>query len=99
QVRWGVCGFGAYYPSHCLGGGAARREQAGTLDGVVVSFRCRTRRVRPISLKAHAGQGWFTEHRPARQRATYNRRHGVRKLMGAYHVGATRCGVVSRSAG
>ncbi|MGH9113363.1 MAG: hypothetical protein ACRDZN_13880, partial [Acidimicrobiales bacterium] len=30
--------------------------------------------------------------RPARQRATYNRRHGVGKLMGAYHVGATRWG-------
>lgn len=63
---------------------AYQGAEAGTLDGVVVSFdECG-----PISLKPHAGRGWFPKGRPARQRATYHRRHGVRKLMGAYDVGA-----------
>jgi len=65
---------------------AYQGAEAGTLDGVVVSFdECG-----PISLKPHAGQGWFPSGRPARQRATYNRTHGVRKLLGAYDVGADR---------
>lgn len=65
---------------------AYKGAEAGTLDGVVVSFdECG-----PISLKPHAGQGWFTKKRPARQRATYHRHHGVRKLLGAYDVGADR---------
>jgi len=65
---------------------AYKGAEAGTIDGVVVSFdECG-----PISLKPHPGQGWFARGRPARQRATYNRRHGVRKLMGAYDVGADR---------
>lgn len=65
---------------------AYKGAEAGTLDGVVVSFdECG-----PISLKPHAGQGWFTKGRPGRQRATYNRHHGVRKLLGAYDVGADR---------
>jgi len=65
---------------------AYKGAEAGTLDGVVVSFdECG-----PISLKPHAGQGWFAKGRPARQRATYNRHHGVRKLLGAYDVGADR---------
>ena len=60
--------------------------EAGTLDGVVVSFdECG-----PISLKPQAGRGWFLAGRPGRQRATYNRTHGVRKLLGAYDVGADR---------
>jgi transposase len=62
---------------------AYRGAEAGTLDGVVVCFdECG-----PISLKPHAGQGWFQEGRPARQRATYRRLGGVRKLLGAYDVG------------
>jgi transposase len=66
---------------------AYKGAEAGTLDGVVVvSFdECG-----PISLKPQAGQGWFTKGRPARQRATYSRHHGVRKLMGAYDVGGDR---------
>lgn len=65
---------------------AYKAAEAGTIDGVVVSFdECG-----PISLKPHAGQGWFKEKRPGRQRATYNRKHGVRKLMGAYDVGADK---------
>jgi transposase len=66
--------------------GAYRAAEAGALDGVLVSFdECG-----PISLKPHPGQGWFTANRPARQRATYKRTKGVRKLMGAYDVGADR---------
>jgi transposase len=65
---------------------AYQAAEAGTLDGVLVCFdECG-----PISLKPHAGQGWFQRGRPARQRATYHRRAGVRKLMGAYDVGADR---------
>jgi transposase len=65
---------------------AYRGAEAGTLDGVVISFdECG-----PISLKPHAGRGWFTTKRPARQRATFRRTHGVRKLLGAYDVGADR---------
>lgn len=65
---------------------AYKAAEAGTLDGVLVSFdECG-----PISLKPQAGHGWFPRGRPARQRATYNRRHGTRKLMGAYDVGADR---------
>lgn len=65
---------------------AYRGAEAGTLDGVVVSFdECG-----PISLKPHAGRGWFARKRPARQRATYHRHHGTRKLLGAYDVGADR---------
>jgi transposase len=63
---------------------AYQGAEAGTVDGVVVSFdECG-----PISLKPHPGAGWFPQRRPGRQRATYNRKHGVRKLMGAYDVGA-----------
>ena len=65
---------------------AYQGAEAGTLDGVVVSFdECG-----PISLKPQAGSGWFPKGRPARQRATYHRRSGVRKLLGAYDVGADR---------
>jgi transposase len=66
--------------------GAYKAAEGGTLDGVLVSFdECG-----PISLKPHPGRGWFTTKRPARQRATYKRTNGVRKLMGAYDVGADR---------
>jgi hypothetical protein len=65
---------------------AYKGAEAGTLDGVVDSFdECG-----PISLTPHAGHGWFPRGRPSRQRATYNRHHGVRKLPGAYDVGADR---------
>ena len=65
---------------------AYQGAEAGTLDGVVVSFdECG-----PISLRPHPGHGWFRTGRPDRQRATYNRNHGVRKLLGAYDVGADR---------
>ncbi|HET7489796.1 MAG TPA: IS630 family transposase [Acidimicrobiales bacterium] len=66
--------------------GAYRAAEAGTIDGVVVCFdECG-----PISLKPHAGAGWFAKGRPARQRATYHRHSGTRKLLGAYDVGADR---------
>lgn len=65
---------------------AYKAAEAGTLDGVLVCFdECG-----PISLKPHAGQGWFAKGRPARQRATYHRHAGTRKLLGAYDVGADR---------
>ena len=66
--------------------GAYKAAEAGRLDGVLVSFdECG-----PISLKPHPGQGWFATKRPARQRATYKKNHGVRKLLGAFDVGADR---------
>lgn len=66
--------------------GAYKAAEAGTLDGVLVSFdECG-----PISLKPHPGRGWFAQKRPARQRATYKRTKGVRQLLGAYDVGADR---------
>jgi transposase len=65
---------------------AYQGAEAGTLDGVVVSFdECG-----PISLKPYAGTGWFARSKPARQRATYHRYGGTRKLLGAYDVGADR---------
>jgi transposase len=58
--------------------------EAGTLDGVVVSFdECG-----PISLRPWPGCAWARKKRPLRQRATFNRRNGVRYLFGAYDVGA-----------
>jgi len=58
--------------------------EAGTLDGVVVSFdECG-----PISLRPWPGSAWARLKRPPRQRATFNRRNGVRYLFGAYDVGA-----------
>ena len=66
--------------------GAYKAAEAGTLDGVLVSFdECG-----PISLRPHPGRGWFARKRPARQRATYEKNKGVRKLLGAYDVGADR---------
>ena len=65
---------------------AYKGAEAGTLDGVVVSFdECG-----PISLKPYAGRGWFPKRTPARQRATYHRYGGTRNLLGAYDVGADR---------
>lgn len=69
-----------------MGAGRLQAAEAGTLDGVLVSFdECG-----PISLRPHLGRGWFTKKRPGRQRATYKKTKGVRKLMGAYDVGADR---------
>lgn len=66
--------------------GAYKAAETGTLDGVLVSFdECG-----PISLKPYAGSGWFPMKRPGRQRATYHRAGGTRKLLGAYDVGADR---------
>lgn len=65
---------------------AYKAAEAGTLNGVLVCFdECG-----PISLKPHGGSGWFEKGRPARQRATYHRKAGVRKLLGAYDVGADK---------
>jgi transposase len=66
--------------------GAYKAAEAGTLDGVLISFdECG-----PISLRPHPGRGWFAKKRPARQRATYKKNKGTRKLLGAYDVGADR---------
>ena len=65
---------------------AYQGAEAGTIDGVVVSFdECG-----PISLKPYLGHSWAESKQPPRQRATYTRRHGVQKLLGAYDVGADR---------
>ena len=50
--------------------------------GAVIAFD----QMGPISLRPMAGSGWAPAGRPERQRATYNRRHGVRYVMGAYDV-------------
>src|SRR5829696_1986285 len=55
-------------------------------DGVVVCFD----EMGPIQLIPHPGSGWAAEKRCERLRATYNRRHGVRYLFGAYDVHADR---------
>lgn len=52
-------------------------------DGPVVCFD----EMGPIQLIPHQGSGWAPERRPERLRATYNRKHGVRYLYGAYDVG------------
>ncbi len=55
-------------------------------DGVVVSFD----EMGPIGLIPHHGSGWAPRKRCERLRATYNRRHGVRYLFGAYDVHTDR---------
>jgi len=55
-------------------------------SGVVISFD----QMGPISLRPMAGAGWAPRKRPERQRATFNRRHGVRYVMGAFDVHADR---------
>jgi transposase len=54
--------------------------------GVVISFD----QMGPISLRPTAGSGWAPRKRPERQRATFNRRHGVRYVFGAYDVHGDR---------
>jgi transposase len=55
-------------------------------DGPVVCFD----EMGPIQLVPHQGAGWAPRGRPARHRATYNRRGGTRYLFGAYDVHADR---------
>src|SRR3954454_15014609 len=55
-------------------------------DGVVVCFD----EMGPIGLIPHHGAGWAAQRRCERLRATYNRRHGVRYLFGAYDVHSDR---------
>lgn len=52
--------------------------------GVVISFD----EMGPVSLCPHQGRGWAVRGRPERHRATYNRRNGVRYLVGALDVHA-----------
>lgn len=62
-----------------------RAAEAGTLTGaVVVCFD----EFGPLSIRPHQGSSWARRKRPVRLRADYNRRHGVRYLLGAYDVGA-----------
>jgi len=53
-------------------------------NGVVISFDEKG----PESLCPTQGRGWAQRGRPERLRATYNRRHGVRYLVGALDVHA-----------
>ena len=53
-------------------------------NGVVISFDEKG----PESLCPKQGRGWAQRGRPERLRATYNRRHGVRYLVGALDVHA-----------
>ena len=53
-------------------------------NGVVISFDEKG----PESLCPKQGRGWAPRGRPERHRATYNRRHGVRYLVGALDVHA-----------
>lgn len=53
-------------------------------DGPVISFD----QMGPISLRPIHGAGWAPLKRPERLRATYNRRHGVRYILGALDVHA-----------
>lgn len=61
---------------------ALYREQP--QNGVVISFDEKG----PESLCPRHGRGWARRGRPERHRATYNRRHGVRYLVGALDVHA-----------
>ena len=53
-------------------------------NGVVISFDEKG----PESLCPRHGRGWARRGRPQRHRATYNRRHGIRYLVGALDVHA-----------
>jgi transposase len=53
-------------------------------NGVVISFDEKG----PESLRPRHGQGWARRGRPERHRATYNRRQGIRYLVGALDVHA-----------
>ncbi len=61
----------------------ARAEAGHMTDAVVVCFD----EFGPLSIRPHQGAAWARRTRPARLRADYNRRHGVRYLFGAYDVG------------
>lgn len=62
-----------------------RAAEAGTLNNaVVVCFD----EFGPLSIRPHQGSSWARRKRSARLPADYNRRHGVRYLLGAYDVGA-----------
>ena len=54
--------------------------------GPVISFD----QMGPISLRPTHGSGWAARGRPERLRATFNRRHGIRYVFGAYDVHADR---------
>lgn len=61
------------------------RAEAGTLRGaVVVCFD----EFGPLSIRPQQGWCWASRRRTQRRRSDYNRRHGVRYLLGAYDVGA-----------
>jgi transposase len=61
---------------------ALYREQP--KNGVVISFDEKG----PESLCPKHGRGWARRGRPERHRATFNRRHGIRYLVGALNVHA-----------
>lgn len=65
--------------------GLYRRAEAGALkNAVVVCFD----EFGPCSIRPQQGWTWARRRRPARLRSDFNRRHGVRYLLGAYDVGA-----------
>jgi transposase len=61
-------------------------------NGVVISFDEKG----PESLCPKHGRGWAPYGRPERHRATYNRRHGIRYLVGALDVHADYLRIRSR---
>jgi hypothetical protein len=72
---------------------AYRAAEAGTLDGVLVSFdECG-----PISLRLGPDRAERKPTRPSSPRATYRRLMGVRSFFGAYDVGADKLWGVLRA--
>jgi transposase len=72
---------------------AYKAAEAGTLDGVLVSFdECG-----PISLRPWPGSCWARQKQTQLTRATYRRLMGVRYLFGAYDVGADKLWGVLRA--
>ncbi len=73
--------------------GIYQAAEAGTLDGVLVSFdECG-----PISLRPWPGSCWARQKKTQLTRATYRRLMGVRYLFGAYDVGADKLWGVLRA--
>jgi transposase len=62
----------------------ARAEAGALKDAVVVCFD----EFGPLSIRPQQGWAWARRRRPLRLRSDFNRRHGVRYLLGAYDVGS-----------
>lgn len=64
-----------------------RQAERGTLRNAVVVC---LDEFGPLSIRPQQGSAWRPRKRSVRLRATYNRKHGVAYLLGAYDVGADR---------